>query len=966
MSDYTKFKRGSEWRMWDLHIHTPDTNKNDQFTGINSDEKWENYATSINQSVEDISVIGITDYFSIDNYFKFKDLHNRGKITKHFDLIIPNIELRVLPATSSATAINIHCLFNPSLEKEIDNRFLAKLAFQHRGSNYSAARTELIRFGRVLRSNSLLDEKAAIKAGVEQLVISYDTLRLLFEKDSELRDDTIIVVSNSGGDGVSGIVKHEDFFIDNGSQLDATRQSIYQFSDAIFSSNKGDRRYFIGQGPDKKEIVIQKCGALMPCYHGCDAHSNSKIFKPDDNRYCWIKADPTFEGLRQTLYEPEDRVRIQAMKPDIKNERFIISDLTFIDSTNLFGNQKILLNENLNSIIGGKSSGKSLLLYSTADSIDPEQVARASKRLSFEGYKFDSIYDFEVTWKNDQKDRLNDKNSNNKIHGITYIPQLYINYLVERNNKEELNILIKNILLQDEAFKTFHTETQDSISKTTVEIDRLVTNYFQTRKKALDLQQRIKEIGKSATIVNGIQQIQASIDAGQKASTLDSMQFDEYNRLATSKAVIEKDLQELNLKEVVLNKIIAEVKSNQTQLFGTVASDRIVNLKGQIDRILDELTSISPDVSQIRDQLFADYNKMLINLENEVNNLNVPASRQSLKAGVDKVNNDLKPYLGKLAGQEELKKLIAQLEAERQKKELSENLEKQLTAAVKDYSDIRLQTATLLKFRYDLQKSIAEKVNTTKNDIGSEIKLNAQLLFKEEELPLFNQVNKSAISKENVFNTIFQNKYVSYDELLKIFLNPLRVADDKLMITNEVFIPLKINTDFETIIRGLVADHFEVDYTVTYKSDNLLTMSPGKKGTVLLILFLQISSAEYPILIDQPEDNLDNRTIYELLCQMIKVKKKDRQIIIVSHNANLVVATDSENIIVANQEGQVPDSNTSQYRFEYVNGSLELSFKKADRSKGILQEQGIKEHVCDILEGGGEAFKQRERKYSIK
>src|SRR3546814_600439 len=129
-------------------------------------------------------------------------------------------------------------------------------------------------------------------------------------------------------------------------------------------------------------------------------------------------------------------------------------------------------------------------------------------------------------------------------------------------------------------------------------------------------------------------------------------------------------------------------------------------------------------------------------------------------------------------------------------------------------------------------------------------------------------------------------------------------------------------------------------------------MSPGKKGTGLLILFLQISSSEYPILIDQPEDNLDNRTIYDLLCRMIKEKKKDRQIVIVTHNANLVVATDSENIIVANQEGQNGVGSSSKYRFEYVNGAIEHSFANNKDIKEVLYRQGIREHVCDILEGG--------------
>ncbi|MEM1134353.1 MAG: TrlF family ATPase, partial [Bacteroidota bacterium] len=189
---------------------------------------------------------------------------------------------------------------------------------------------------------------------------------------------------------------------------------------------------------------------------------------------------------------------------------------------------------------------------------------------------------------------------------------------------------------------------------------------------------------------------------------------------------------------------------------------------------------------------------------------------------------------------------------------------------------------------------------------------------------------------------------------------------EKIFLTEDRTIPLRQKVTLDDVLKGLIYDNLELDYKVTYKNDELLHMSPGKKGTVLLILFLQISSAEHPILIDQPEDNLDNRTIYDLLCAIIKDKKKERQILIVSHNANLVVATDSENIIVANQEGQDPQKEKSQHRFEYINGGLECSFPKDESIQGVLYQQGIKEHVCDILEGGNEAFKQRERKYDIK
>ncbi|RVQ83037.1 hypothetical protein EOL33_24780, partial [Enterobacter hormaechei] len=91
----------------------------------------------------------------------------------------------------------------------------------------------------------------------------------------------------------------------------------------------------------------------------------------------------------------------------------------------------------------------------------------------------------------------------------------------------------------------------------------------------------------------------------------------------------------------------------------------------------------------------------------------------------------------------------------------------------------------------------------------------------------------------------------------------------------------------------------------------------GKRGLVLLNLLLHLSNASHPILIDQPEDNLDNRTIYEQLNRFIKQRKKTRQIILVTHNANLVVSADSECVIVANQTGQIKDGENEEYQFEY-------------------------------------------------
>ena len=98
--------------------------------------------------------------------------------------------------------------------------------------------------------------------------------------------------------------------------------------------------------------------------------------------------------------------------------------------------------------------------------------------------------------------------------------------------------------------------------------------------------------------------------------------------------------------------------------------------------------------------------------------------------------------------------------------------------------------------------------------------------------------------------------------------------------------------------------------------------------------------------------------------EYIKEKKIERQIIIVTHNSNLVITTDAENVIVANREGEEHGKENAHSTFEYISGSLENSFKDSHR-KGVLNQMGIKEHACEILEGGEAAFIERETKYNL-
>lgn len=963
--------RGSEWRKWDLHIHTPASLCSEY--GGESEEVWAKFFATLEELSDEIKVLGINDYLFLDGYEKVLE-YKKGGGLKNIDLILPVIEFRIkeFVGHTELKRINYHVIFaDDSIlsVSQIKTHFLTGL---YGKANLDVNSIENYTWGGVITKETLIDFGKHIyesipverRGNANFLEIGFNNLNFDTSKIESLLGEGAepnLYLKDKYFKAI-GKAEWEDFRWDGSI---AEKKTIINNAHFVFSASPTAEKAYKG----KQSLENQKVNSRL--LHCSDAHMfavDALKTNPKELGHCftWIKADTTFEGLKQIIHEPDERVKIQTLKPDVKNARHIISELEFIDSGNLFGNQRIFLNENLNAIIGGKSSGKSLLMYAIANSIDPEQVARTSKKLYFDGYKFETGFDFKVIWKNGDVDLYSNTNKEAKQHKITYIPQLYINHLVEKNNKQELNSLIQNILLQDKAFTDFYTLNKGLIQETTTKIEAQLNQYLAIRTSLLENLEKQKSIGKSDAISKSIESLEKEIAKGQIASNLKPEEFEEFNKLQAQKADNESKSKLLDLTDSILQKVVKEVVASKVNLLGSGMEEPDFPTKGQIDRLFENVSESNLAIKDLRKQVEIDFEVLITNLKGGITKFEIPRSRLILTKELAEIDDKLKPFLLKIEGQKELLKLTAQIKAEKEKLELALSLEKQFMSLKKEYDEIRIQTSSLLKIRYDLYKTIEIEVNRTRSDIGADILLNCSLIYKKENLPLFDQANKNQLKDSNKFYTLFDDNLVNYDAIVDLYKIQLSVAEEKLRISSEENIPIKSKISLEDILRGLIKDSFDFDYSVTYKGDDLLSMSPGKKGTVLLILFLEISSSEHPILIDQPEDNLDNRTIYDLLCKMIKENKKERQIIIVSHNANLVVATDSENIIVANQEGQGVELLPNRYRFEYTNGALENTRIKDDRKTNVLECQGIKEHVCDILEGGNEAFKKRERKYSIK
>ena len=143
-----------------------------------------------------------------------------------------------------------------------------------------------------------------------------------------------------------------------------------------------------------------------------------------------------------------------------------------------------------------------------------------------------------------------------------------------------------------------------------------------------------------------------------------------------------------------------------------------------------------------------------------------------------------------------------------------------------------------------------------------------------------------------------------------------------------------------TSSRCSTENYFSVSSTVRYRQIPLDRLSLGQKATVLFKIYL--AHGDYPVVIDSHDDYLDNQFIMNELVPAIREAKKRRQVILVSNNANVVVNTDAEQIIVARH-----DAGT----ISYTSGSLENPI--------------IREKALQVLEGGADAFEQRRKKYRM-
>ena len=926
--------RGSEWRRWEMHLHTPGTKKADQYAGQTDEEKWDNFYTAISDYIGDgsdplksICAIAVTDYLSIDNYSK---VLNDDRIPDCVRFILPNVELRMTPFAADSP-INIHCLFDPAIVSELENRFFAKLEFEYDHTPFNATRGELIRLGRAFTGNHAAPEEIAYLTGLNQFVISSNVLSDLFKNDTHLREKTIIVVSNRSNDGASGLRAHSDYLEGDISQLEATRRTIYQLSDMIYSSNPKDIAYFLGEGTDDIQTVKAKCGSLMPCIHGCDAHCNERIFSPADDRFCWIKADPTFEGLKQVLYEPKERVRISSTFPDSKPSYYVI-DHVEIAGNDCFSPEPIYMSDKLTCIIGGKSTGKSLLLHNMAMAIDPEQVREKQEtaRTNVRG-----IPDLQVFWRDGVS-----SNERDKQRKIVYVPQTYLNRLSdEEQETTEIDTIIQSIVLQDDACNRAFQQMNRGISSKKQELAKDIVDFLRTvedRKTVID---ECREIGDETAINTEIAKLEAQLKQLSGAFNVTEEEVKSYQTAVEKARSLKEESDSVGREVDALNGIdsVVEEKPLSHATFSIYA-----------DQVQEGIKA----AKAAADSKWIDYRKRIIK----------EASRKLLeiRQEIERQNEVIATLKPKMDGNDQVSTISSKIVEEKARLSHLKEKQSQLEVLNRQYEEEMTRLSLCFEEFSGIYAAYADSVNSNFVAQVSDLEFSARKVFREEQL-------------QQKVETILNNKSIS--RFTKFEIRKIREADltpeniramiESLLGNSSTTLQFKNTFSIESGLRELLTDWFNIDYAVKMDKDKIQDMSPGKKALVLLRLLISLAESKCPILIDQPEDDLDNRSIFDELIGFIREKKVDRQIITVTHNANIVLGGDAELVIVANQNGG--NSPNRQYQFEYRGGSIEDNSHVLDENNqpllGILNQKGMQEHICEILEGGEQAFDLRRHKY---
>ena len=922
--------KGTRWFKCDLHLHTT-ASKCFQDRSVTA-EQWVKRAID-----QGLKCVAVTD-------------HNTGAMIDEIRFAANNTDLTVFPGveiTCDTSKVHLLVLFDTDATSSYINDFLIRCGIDREMFADQLASTTQNIFDIAEKANE--HGALIIPAHVDEYnglgAISHDNLKKFYELPY------INAVQ----------VVHKEFMnslfqVNNSESFKTYINDYYENpSPPIDASKMADWYRTV-------KIAVEKKLAIVTFSDNPHELKNPKHgLAGIGSRFTWIKMDerPTLEGIRQAFLLPDFRIKNDFDSP---NEPYQLPDLWFrsiaISNSTIAGSPntlKIDFSPQLNTIIGGRGSGKSSILRfirgvfnRTSDIAELEEIIQ----------DHNNFYRIE-----DGKDRKGVLKNTTRVE-IDFVRNGITHRIIANNikNSIEQTISIQKydesndswIEVKDEGyidFLEFEQYSQKQIYEIAQEpnslreridssisgVSILVQEKESIRRSFLEKSTSIRtiryQVATKGKLQTEIKDLESNIDVFQKSGISDLLKDKE--AFSTETKQIKDFSNEIEKRENALETLIESfpIPDIDYQNFRTRYTEELQSISKTvvdgIDNITKELQAIRQTLNELRRKFKDDGQSTIWYADSKNNKETIDSKKHELESqGVNDVANFEALISNKSIKEDELNKVL--------------KLENTLDFEVAERNRLQLEYLNKSKAITQLRQEFVRQI------AGGNVKISVK--------PFRNQGDfvhklRGVVQREGGFQE-------DIDVLTGLCFGGN--VEQNIVQVRDIFVKARsgqrvegISGYFVKLVTGITdaqmdeidlllpEDEIDVQYRINESSPfkSLSVASAGQKTTAILTFILSFGTR--PLLLDQPEDDLDNRLVYDLVVDRLKKAKNRRQIIVVTHNANIPVNGDSEYIISMSS-----DSNMVTVQHT-----------------GTVEQPAIKKEICDVMEGSEQAFFMRSMRY---
>lgn len=993
--------RGALWNRWDLHVHTP-ASYEQEFGDRHNPATWDRYFDSLANLPRDIAVLGINDYFSVEGYRRVSEAWRAGRLP-NIRLVLPMVELRLehLAGHAETQRLNLHVVFSPDVSPdEIRRSFLGQLFITMGDFSGCVGDAEgMASFGRAVKSHAPSDRcprGSDERVGYQHAFVPLDDVTRALERCSDFRDRALIAL---------GYSEWEAMRWDGGGG--AIKRSVAERADFFFGSSETPAAHSRHVEKLTRDGVNHKLLDASDAHRFADDEVRDRRLgdtmtwiKADLSFEGLRRALQRYDERVYVGDEPPQLTRVRAnpnrylRKIEIRRLEGSTLDETWFDN-------EVSLNPGLVAVIGNQGGGKSALTDSIALTANAENQYFSfldDKRFRKGRPSKASHFRASITWEDGETQHrgLHEGRSAERPERARYIPQDFFDKATNEIDIQGTGTLYDEIekavfshippaerqgctsfrglvelrtRVVDEKLATL----RDQLADVNAAIVRLEEDTSESARSALrgrihereELIARVRENPPvevpaprgegedeleplrrsidtlSAQVRDAQQREAAHYKASQSLRTLrDSIvaiaaEAERERSAAFARAgSAAQGVEPSDVLRVVTDVAGIEARANEAQAqavhYHSIRSEdnpesdafRLRTARADLDRRTQALTAARRSFESYK----TDYAQWQHRLRSLQADLDDPDALDALLAELQRIELDVPARLAESRGQ---------------RRAICSATHRALTEKLEIYRDLArhvdefLRADPLTRDHYRLE---FELVLTPKDVTGGFFGLvkyqgpfagaDAACRWVQGEVDTCDFADAASV--------------VALAESLEG--KTLSGATDDEKRWESVTALMRVSTDCEALYDWLFGLRYIAPrYRLALHGQPLEQLSPGQRGILLLIFYLIVDKSDLPLIIDQPEGNLNNQSIYEHLVPVIRRAKETRQIIMVSHNPNIVVGCDADQIIHAQLDAR------QRCRLTYDSGALENPM--------------FREFTIEKLEGTRPAFEERKEAY---